>query len=70
MISRRPPKNWPRLLANLWGAPTKYVTVADHERSAEHWLLDAAVYAHDGNIDEALVAARAGIRVLQAKYAG
>jgi hypothetical protein len=33
-------------------------------RSAENWLLDAATYARDGDIDEAIAAARLGLEAL------
>ncbi len=36
------------------------------DRAAEHWFLDAAVYARDGDRDQALAAARRGIAALEA----
>ena len=33
-------------------------------RSAENWLLDAATYARDGDIDEAIAAAKNALKVL------
>ena len=34
-------------------------------RSAENWFLDAATYARDGNIEQAIAAALAGIAALK-----
>jgi hypothetical protein len=35
------------------------------ERSAENWFLDAATYAGDGDLDEAIAAAKRGIEAAE-----
>ncbi len=42
---------------------------ADAPRSAENWFLDAAIYAHDGDVEQAIAAAQRGIEALQATEA-
>ena len=37
---------------------------APPKRSAENWFLDAATFAHDGDRERAIEAARAGIAAL------
>lgn len=45
-------------------APAVGDSGAPVERSAENWFLDAATFARDGDVEQAIAAAQAGIAAL------